>query len=271
LIEPKLEEHYMISQDATAKVSGKPRPAVKLGNEFEKRLSSYASSAVAAGVGLLAMTKSADAKIVYTPAHIKIHVSNDRTVPLDLNHDGKIDFFFANHSSTGSECKIYGYCPFTLEISPGGSANEVWGKGGSVSLRFASALPASRKVGADKSYFQGGKAAQMATAIFSPGGTRTQGQFPYAHGRYLGLQFVIEGKIHYGWARVSVPSITLKSGITAVVTGYAYETIPGKPIITGKTKGPDVITLDPATLGHLARGATTISAWRVKQTASAAH
>jgi hypothetical protein len=35
----------------------------------------------------------------------------------------------------------------------------------------------------------------------------------------------------------------------ATLTGYAYETIPNKPIITGKTKGPDVITLDPATLG----------------------
>ena len=258
----------MISQDATAKVSSKPRPGVKLGNEFEKRLSSYASSAVAAGVGLLAMTKSADARIVYTPAHIKIPVSDTHTVPLDLNHDGKVDFSFANLSYINQN---YGFYQFNLQISPFGSANEVWGKGGSVSLRFPSALPGSRKVGADKSYFQGGKAAQMATAIFSPGGTRTQGQFPYAHGRYLGLQFVIEGKIHYGWARVSVPSITLKSGITAVVTGYAYETIPGKPIITGKTKGPDVITLDPATLGHLARGATTISAWRVKQTASAAH
>jgi hypothetical protein len=51
-MEPKLEEDYMISDDAAAKVSGKPRPAVKLGNEFEKRLSSYASSAMAAGVGL---------------------------------------------------------------------------------------------------------------------------------------------------------------------------------------------------------------------------
>ena len=266
-METKLEEHYMISQDATAKVSGKPRPAVKLGNEFEKRLSSYASSAVAAGVGLLAMTKSADAKVVYTPAHIKIPVSDEHTVPLDLNHDGKTDFFFANQSYVN---KGYGYYRFMLQVSPFGSANEVWGKGGSVSLRFASALPASRKVGADKSYFQGGKAAQMATALIDAGATRTQGQFPYAHGRYLGLQFVIAGRIHYGWARVSVPAITT-NGITAVVTGYAYETIPNRPIITGKTKGPDVVTLQPATLGHLATGASAMPAWRVKQTAATTH
>jgi hypothetical protein len=51
--------------------------------------------------------------------------------------------------------------------------------------------------------------------------------------------------------------VSLKRGqIAATLTGYAYETIPNKPIITGETKGPDVITLDPATLGHLAVGAS---------------
>ena len=51
-------------------------------------------------------------------------------------------------------------------------------------------------------------------------------------------------------------------GILAILTGYAYETEPNTPIITGKIKGPDVITLDPATLGHLAGGASQIPAWR---------
>jgi hypothetical protein len=267
-MEPKLEGHYMISHDAMAKVSGKPRAAVKLGNEFEKRLSSYASSALAAGVGLLAMTNSSDAKIVYTPAHIKIPLSNTHTVPLDLNHDGKPDFFFANHS-TFSRYGDYGR--FVLQISASSSPNRVWGKGGSLSIRFASALPGGRVVRAEKSYFQSGKVAQMASVLGYSFQSHTQGQFPYARGRYLGMQFVIEGKIHYGWARLNVPSISQQHGITAVVTGYAYETIPGKPIITGKTKGPDVVTLQPATLGHLATGASAIPAWRVKQTAATTH
>jgi len=50
--------------------------------------------------------------------------------------------------------------------------------------------------------------------------------------------------------------------VSATLTGYAYETIPGKAIITGKTHGPDVITLQDASLGHLARGASGLSAWR---------
>jgi hypothetical protein len=59
--------------------------------------------------------------------------------------------------------------------------------------------------------------------------------------------------------RLSVKAVPV---ITATLTGYAYETIPNKPIIAGKTKGPDVITVQPGTLGHLAAGASAISGWR---------
>jgi hypothetical protein len=274
----KLEEANMISQDVTAKRSGKPRSAVKLRDEFDKRLSAYASSAIAAGVTLLAITKPADAKIVYTPAHIPI--PSNSTVPLDLTHDGRADFSFKN--SYYGEGEGYGW--FGLGIEAANSRNGVWGKGqGGTFLfdRFASNLPAGRTVGPSKSYFQsrsGGAAAFLASIngsiAYQYHNSQTGGQWPYARGRYLGLRFVIAGKIHYGWARLSVPSITLKNGInaiTAVVTGYAYETMPGKPIITGKTKGPDVVTLQPATLGHLATGASAIPAWRVKQTAATSH
>ena len=70
--------------------------------------------------------------------------------------------------------------------------------------------------------------------------------------RYLGIMFQIKGKPHYGWARLNVSGGGGSLG--GVLTGYAYETIPNKPIIAGKTKGPDVITVEPATLGRLALG-----------------
>jgi hypothetical protein len=74
--------------------------------------------------------------------------------------------------------------------------------------------------------------------------------------------------------------------ITAVLTGYAYETIPNKPIITGKTKGPDDGSVEqqndpgpgaslispipetpqPASLGMLALGAQGVPLWRRKET-----
>jgi hypothetical protein len=85
--------------------------------------------------------------------------------------------------------------------------------------------------------------------------------------------------MHYGWARLSAslePRRQIPGACT--LTGYAYETIPGKPIITGKTKGKDDETDDrigqanpaalgrptpkPATLGALALGAPGLSIWR---------
>ena len=69
--------------------------------------------------------------------------------------------------------------------------------------------------------------------------------------RYLGLKFVTDGEVHYGWARLSV---TLgherqDNDVSGTLTGYAYETIPDKPIIAGQITGPDVITVQSGTLG----------------------
>jgi hypothetical protein len=87
--------------------------------------------------------------------------------------------------------------------------------------------------------------------------------------RYLGLRFVIHGKIHYGWARLSVK--VTRTEVLATLTGYAYETIPNKPILAGEKKESIVDrpgtaltapTPEPATLGALAMGARGLSIWR---------
>jgi hypothetical protein len=101
----------------------------------------------------------------------------------------------------------------------------------------------------------------MATTVGSYArASYSYGQWWSTKGRYIGFQFGIKGEVHYGWARLNVG--LGKDGISALITGYAYETIPGKPIITGKTKGPEVITFEPATLGRLAQGASGIPARR---------
>ena len=67
-------------------------------------------------------------------------------------------------------------------------------------------------------------------------GTRaaTTGRWDNVDNRYLGMKFTINGKVHYGWARLSVTNLKDKFRITATLTGYAYETIPNKPIKAGK-------------------------------------
>ena len=65
----------------------------------------------------------------------------------------------------------------------------------------------------------------------------------------------------------------------AILTGYAYETIPGRAIIAGKTKGRDdaepTASLnkripEPATLGALALGAPGLAIWRREEAVTAA-
>jgi hypothetical protein len=104
-------------------------------------------------------------------------------------------------------------------------------------------------------------------------------QWQNVKNRYLGVKFLIKGKTHYGWVRLNVKH-TPPIGIDAVITGYAYETIAGKPIIAGKTKGPDQrnqegsstgasamspIPDQPASLGVLALGAQAVPLWRRKE------
>jgi hypothetical protein len=105
-----------------------------------------------------------------------------------------------------------------------------------------------------------------------------------ATNRYLGLKFKIKGKIHFGWARLSVVG---RQRITATLTGYTYETIPGKAIKAGQTKGtadnpsngdlgpgasltnPIPDTPQPASLGMLALGAQSVPLWWLKESSRA--
>jgi hypothetical protein len=91
--------------------------------------------------------------------------------------------------------------------------------------------------------------------------TSCYGPWKGATNRYLGFRFKIKTGVHYGWARLNVACGN--STVTGTVTGYAYETVPNKPIITGKTKGADDASAQPS-LGHLARGAAGVSAGRGK-------
>jgi hypothetical protein len=51
------------------KASPLPRKTANLSESIHQQLSMYALAAGAAGVGMLALAQSSEAKIVYTPAH----------------------------------------------------------------------------------------------------------------------------------------------------------------------------------------------------------
>jgi hypothetical protein len=248
-----------------------------LPHSIHQRLNMYALAATAGGVGMLAGTQASEAKIVYTPAHVVI--GRDHKVALDLNHDGKNDFSFQETFITTTS--VGEAHSLILSVLPSRKTNEIWGMG-----HHASALLAGIRVG-PKGRFSYAKKT-MAVDIYQDGtgGSGTcGGLWNNVKHRYLGFKFSIKGTTHFGWARLNVACITTfnKHQITGVLTGYAYETVPNKPIITGKTKGPDeignvdqaipatraVATPEPAALGLLAMGAGGLPLWRREESADA--
>jgi hypothetical protein len=251
------------------KHSSQRRAAAELSTALHERLNTYALAASAAGVGMLALMQPAEAKIVYTPAHIKI----SGQTPLDLNHDGITDFLFVTSYANSTS-----YVLQNLRVAPYG-ANQLLEKN-----YFPRALRAGVRVGGTQHFSEN---SLMARVSFNSrnGHSRFEGHWANSgkgvKDRYLGLKFLINGKVHYGWARLNV-TITSSHQPQGEMTGYAYETIPNKAIVTGKTKGPSEIddtvgqpnpasfttqAPEPATLGLLAMGSPGVSAWRREESA----
>jgi hypothetical protein len=247
------------------------RPTCNLSEPVSQRLNAYALAAGAAGVGMLALTHPAEAKIVHTLANIPI-VQNGGLVELDLNHDGINDFQFSFAYTTEKRRAPEGFHQSSMTVAPVQQSNGVVGIQKKGYVPEASALGHGKTVGPKSPFPQGHSALSM---FGCAGGTSCGGCGGLWLGKkeaYLGLKFVIKGEIHYGWAHVRFAGES-----SPTIVGYAYETIANKPIITGATKGPAEIDADqatsvnapkqPATLAMLALGAPALSIWRREESA----
>lgn len=237
---------------------------------LDKNLISYAAAASAAGVSLLALTQSAQAKVIFTPANIPITV-NGPLVQLDVNNDGVPDFTFYNSINSGDFVRRradakppLGFYAHVLGVFPAQAGNEVGAITSFTGGEYAADLDAGRKVGNGKN-FQPGTLDLFAVAgdYTSPG---TWGGPWHTKAGFLGLKFVVSGETYYGWAHISL------TGTYPTIDGYAYESEAGQPITTGVLHGsdakadaslaPKLPEPHPASLGLLANGAAGLAAWR---------
>lgn len=231
-----------------------PRTTTLISEPISHRLSTYAVAATAAGVGALALAQPAQAKIIYTPAHQKVPIGSN--FYLDLNHDKINDFALLirlSSLSCGRAQTCSSWDAAAMFAYPQVKGNALVGK-----PAYASALKGRVVIGPKDSFntsrgIMGGVSNRGQQLIYS-GPWANSGKELWNH--YLGFKFTMKGKTHYGWARLNVRVFRdPKSTVKAVLTGYAYETVPNKPIVTGKTQGSDVI--QSATLGQLAGGVAT--------------
>jgi hypothetical protein len=231
---------------------------------IHQQLNMYALAAGAVGVGLLALAQPAGAKIVYTPTKVQLITGQD--IYVDLDHDGTNDFYFVGQQSQKTSS---GFAFLAISPEPGTNRNGIWAVE-SNGHACAVELPPGKRVGSGRP-FQANSVGLFFRSWGWTGGTSHCDWWKNLGSHYVGLKFNIQGKIHYGWARVKVVSYPQYA---AILTGYAYETIPNQPIVTGKTKGRDEIrihgtdaalttpTHEPASLGLLAMGSSGLSIWR---------
>ncbi|MGA7560207.1 MAG: hypothetical protein WCF61_11665 [Terriglobales bacterium] len=230
------------------------RKTFKISDSLNRRLNTYAQVAAAAGVSVLALTGASEAEVVYTPTYEVTHTG----LYIDLNHDGINDFLLRPTYYAGTAGLEIG-----LDAS-GCSDNLVAGRrlrtSGGYFFSAASALHAGAEIGPKGNFSV--RFPLMAVELFGRVGSQYSDIGPWAgkgkgvRNRYLGLKFVVDGEVHYGWARLSVTLGHQRQydDVLGTLTGYAYETVPDKPIIAGRTTGQDVITVQPGTLGGLALG-----------------
>ena len=74
------------------------RIPANLSESISRQLNMYALAATAAGAGTLALSHPVEAKIIYTSAHAKV----GHALPVDLNHDGIVDFYLNTWGDSGS-------------------------------------------------------------------------------------------------------------------------------------------------------------------------
>src|ERR1035438_4043618 len=183
-------------------LSARPRKTANLSDSVQQQLSKYALAAGAAGVGVLVLGQTAEARIVYTPADTKI--APDHTTPLDLNHDGIIDFRFRD---IYRRSHTYGFDHTgILSVLPANPADKIEGYF-RTNGHYASALRAGVSIGPNAKFTTGPNI--MATTFIDTGRVRElsavcNGPWSGDAARYLGLEFSIQGEVHFGWARLNV-------------------------------------------------------------------
>ncbi|MGD0161010.1 MAG: hypothetical protein ABSB39_00960 [Candidatus Sulfotelmatobacter sp.] len=102
-------------------MSGAPRSRkrFKISDSLDRQLNAYAQVAIAAGVSVLALAGTSEAKVVYAETYQDMHPS----VPLyiDLNHDGINDFQLRTILFRGTSS------PMSLSSQAGPLAKDVTG------------------------------------------------------------------------------------------------------------------------------------------------
>jgi hypothetical protein len=226
---------YLMRQSHSAKL----RKSETLPQMLDRRLLLYA---LAAGATLASSTPS-QAEVVFTPSNAVL--SRLGKFDIDLDNDGSADFTILRALGRYS----------TYESLPDLFA---YGKRPShqiVTKSFSAlALAKNTQIGPGQDF-------RAFTLMETP---FYEGYWRGAKSRCLGVRFLSHGEVHYGW----IGFREVRGFAAASFYGWAYETVPDKPILAGDTGtgAPLDSSISPTSLEVLATGHTAIREHR-KRTA----
>jgi hypothetical protein len=174
-----------------------------------------------------ACASAAHADIVYTlpPQPISITVAQlDEQIysaPIDLDNDGVPEFILRAGFPLWME--------LTIEPARPGAF-----LGTHLNTQDLPRLPAGAAVGPAEAYtWNGSLLFYNSGFVTGPFGEWEPNQSP----AFFGVRFDIGGQAHLGWARAQVTE-TILNTVTISVLDYAYESVPGAPILTGAIPAP---------------------------------
>jgi hypothetical protein len=263
--------------------SPKTRKTASVSEGMDRRLGAYALLACASGVSLAALNAHAPevyasgpsmtalaqrtpaSTIIYTATNIGFagsKRSNTPPIPIDMNKDGVADFTItAGGSGSATFSQGFSHYNGTAVVRGAAAGNS----------RIYHALNEGAHIGPDQKFVERSMLiqAKMSHENRSTGG-RSQCLGPFkgaSNSEYLGVKFLIEGKTHYGWIRLtaSCESEEAPGRIQGTITGYAYEALPDTPIPAGQTSNGGSEKQDtekPAALGALGLGSAGLPLWR---------
>lgn len=184
-------------------------------------------AAVLVGIGIMAFPGQAHARVIFTPAHVVIGNGGVDSYSFDMDGDGFNDYTIRQFIFT-FQCDAQGdRATFWLIQTLDFPETSVAGTDTS-----AAALSSGVRVDASLTFGVGGGVSTMASYWKGSQCEDETGNWDNVANHFLGLRFQIGGETHYGWARLSVQHVP-NSGFTATLTGWAYQTVANRGLVTG--------------------------------------
>lgn len=241
---------------------------------LNRQIGLYSMAAAVAGVSMLALAEPAVGEVIVTKKSIPIAAGTEPApVFVSLANNGVDNFSF----------KLYQNDPGRFLLVDGVDKDTDRARMGGFWDPYAQALPRNTKIGASATFFWYDGLVEMSASSgankYCKGywGTNLTNRYigcGNPKNTYMGVEFTLNGETHYGWIRLNIKTTSNPTGpqLTATITGYAYETIAGKPIVAGTAATASSASARQPhagpSLGMLAAGAEGMPMWRRELAAS---